>query len=52
MDSETTKLAPDLLCAIRIDLDAMREDMREIKRCVASLEVSVEELRVLLQAFR
>ncbi len=32
MDRDTTKLALELLNAIRTDLDATREDMREIKR--------------------
>lgn len=52
MDSETIKLALDLLRAIQADLDAVREDLREIKRCLTSLEASVADLAVVLQAFR
>lgn len=52
MDSETTRLALDLLRAIQADLDAMREDMREIKRYLTSLEASVAGLAAVLQAFR
>jgi len=52
MDSETTELALDLLRAIQADLDAIGEDMREIKRCLTSLEASVADLAVLFRAFR
>lgn len=52
MDSETTKVALDLLRAIRTDMDAVREDMREIKRCLTSLERHVADLELVLQAFR
>lgn len=52
MDAETTDLALELIRAIQADLDAMREDIREIKRCLTSIEASVADMTVLIQAFR
>ena len=52
MDSETAELALELIWTIQADLDAMREDMREIKRSLTSIEASVAEMTVLVQAFR
>ena len=52
MDSETTELALELIRDIQADLDAMREDMREIKRCLTSIEASVVDMTALTHAFR
>jgi hypothetical protein len=52
MDSETAELALELIRAIQVDVDAMREDMREIKRCLTSIEASVADMTLLVQAFR
>ena len=52
MDDETAKLALELIQAMQDDLDAMKEDMREIKRCLTSIETSVTGIAGLMQAFR
>jgi hypothetical protein len=52
MDSETADLALEIIGAIQADLDAAREDMRPITRCLTSMEASVADMAVTLQAFR
>jgi hypothetical protein len=52
MGSETAEVALELIRAIQADLDAIREDMREIKRCLTSIEASVADMTVLMRTFR
>lgn len=52
IDAETTKLALEPMRDIQAVLDAMKEGMREIKRCLTSIEASAEGMAAVLRQYR